>query len=139
MRPSPHFAKLQFEGEGDALFQAWCGNGPILWAGYGVRSSLESHRSISELLAVEVVSLRLVDQRFYHLDTCFTPLSDGRVMYYPAAFDEMSLREIRRRIPADQRLEISKADAARFACNALVLGQTIITNHASQSLKRAYA
>ena len=109
-------ADLLFEGEGDALFQTQCGNGPILWAGYGVRSSLESHRAISESLSVDVVSLRLVDQRFYHLDTCFTPLSDGRVMYYPEAFDEMSLREIRRRIPADRRLEVSEADAMRFAC-----------------------
>jgi lysine-ketoglutarate reductase/saccharopine dehydrogenase-like protein (TIGR00300 family) len=125
-----------FEGEGDALFQAQCGNGPILWAGYGVRSSLESHRLIGELLNFDVVSLRLVDQRFYHLDICFTPLSDGRVMYYPAAFDEMSLREIRHHIPAGHRLEVSKADAMRFACNALVIGQTIITNHASESLKQ---
>jgi lysine-ketoglutarate reductase/saccharopine dehydrogenase-like protein (TIGR00300 family) len=127
---------LPFEGEGDALFQAQGGNGPILWAGYGVRSSLESHRLIGDLFNVDVVSLRLVDQRFYHLDTCFTPLSDGRVMYYPAAFDEISLREIRRRIPADQRLEVGKADAVRFVCNALVIDQTIITNHASASLKR---
>jgi len=125
-----------FEGEGDALFQAQCDDAPILWAGYGVRSSLESHRLISELLNVDVVSLRLVDQRFYHLDTCFTPLSDGRVMYYPAAFEEMSLREIRHRIPADHRLEVSKADAIRFVCNALVIDQTIITNHASESLRQ---
>ena len=64
---------MPFEGEGDALIQQ-CDNAPLLWAGYGVRSSLESHRAISELLNVEVVSLRLVDQRFYHLDTCFMPL-----------------------------------------------------------------
>ncbi len=125
-----------FEGEGDALLQTRRDEGPILWAGYGVRSSLESHRSISEALDVEVVSLRLVDQRFYHLDTCFAPLGDGRVMYYPAALDEMSLRQIRRYVPADRRLEISEADAMNFACNALVIGQTVITNHASQPLKK---
>ena len=125
-----------FEGEGDALFQTQGGMSPLLWAGYGVRSSLESHRSISETFGIEVVSLRLVDQRFYHLDTCFTPLSDGRLMYFPAAFDELSLREIRQRIAPSHRLEISKADAMRFACNALVIDQTIITNYASKSLKQ---
>lgn len=124
-----------FEGEGDALLQTGRDEGPVLWAGYGVRSSLESHRSISEALNVEVVSLRLIDQRFYHLDTCFAPLSDGRVMYYPAALDEMSLRQIRRYVPADRRLEVGEADAMRFACNALVIGQTFITNHASRPLK----
>ncbi len=129
-------ANTLFEGEGDALFQTQDGRPPLLWAGYGVRSALESHRSISELLGIEVVSLRLVDQRFYHLDTCFAPLSDGRVMYYPAAFDELSLRQIRQRIVPGCRLEISKADAMRFACNALVIKQTIITNYASKSLKQ---
>jgi lysine-ketoglutarate reductase/saccharopine dehydrogenase-like protein (TIGR00300 family) len=125
-----------FEGEGDMLFQTSCKNGPILWAGYGVRSSLESHRLVSELVGVRVVSLRLVDQRFYHLDTCFTPLSQGRVMYYPEAFDEMSLREIRCRIREEDRLEVSKADAMHFACNALVIGETVVTNYASEPLKR---
>ena len=128
-------ADMPFEGEGDALIQQ-CGNAPMLWAGYGVRSSLESHRAISELLNVEVVSLRLVDQRFYHLDTCFMPLDGGRVMYYPAAFDERSRREIRRRIPAEKRLKMSKADAMHFACNALVVGDTIVMNHASGSLNQ---
>lgn len=125
-----------FEGEGDAIFQARCGDAPILWAGYGVRSSLESHRLISELLNIDVVSLRLVDQRFYHLDTCFAPLSDGRVMYYPAAFDEMSIREIHHRIPARHRLEVSTTDAIHFACNSLVIDHTIITNHTSESLSQ---
>ncbi len=124
-----------FEGEGDALLQTERDEGPILWAGYGVRSSLESHRSISEALNLEVVSLRLVDQRFYHLDTCFAPLSEGRVMYYPAALGEMSLRQIHQYVPADRRLEVSEADAMHFACNALVIGRTLITNHASQPLK----
>jgi lysine-ketoglutarate reductase/saccharopine dehydrogenase-like protein (TIGR00300 family) len=125
-----------FEGEGDALLQRGCPDREILWAAYGVRSGLESHRSISEALGIDVVSLRLVDQRFYHLDTCFVPLSDGRVMYYPAAFDETSLRRIRRRVAADRRLEVAKADAMHFACNALVIGRTIITNRAGESLRR---
>ena len=123
-----------FEGEGDALFQDQHGASPILWAGYGVRSSLESHRALSEVLNVDVVSLRLIDERFYHLDTCFAPLHEGRVMFYPAAFDEMSLREIRRRIPFDRRLEIDEADAMVFACNALVIDGKIVMNHASSSL-----
>ena len=124
-----------FEGEGDALLQTQGDEGPILWAAYGVRSSLESHRAISEALNVEVVSLRLVDQRFYHLDTCFTPLCEGRVMYYPAALDEMSLRRIHRRVPADRRLEVGEADAMHLACNALLIDRTVITNHASKALR----
>ena len=122
-----------FEGEGDALFHHGC---PLLWAGYGVRSSLDAHRTLMERLQVEVVSLRLVDRRFYHLDTCFYPLPGNRVVYYPPAFDELSLREIERRVPAGQRLIVSEHDALRFSCNAICLGDTIITNYASHDLQR---
>ena len=82
-----------FEGEGDALFQP---GEALLWAGYGVRSALETHSMLGQTFATEVVSLRLVDPRFYHLDTCFAPLPDGHLLYYPAAFDERSRRAIRR-------------------------------------------
>lgn len=132
-------ADVPFEGEGDALWQADAQSGGRLWAGYGVRSSLESHRSICETLGLEVVSLRLVDERFYHLDTCLAPLQDGRVMYYPRAFDEMSLRELRARVAADHRLEIREEDAMRFACNALVVDRTVILNQAGDELRRRLA
>ena len=122
-----------FEGEGDALFHHGY---PLLWGGYGVRSCLDAHRTLMERLQVEVVSLRLVDQRFYHLDTCFYPLPGNRVVYYPPAFDELSLREIERRVPASRRLIVSEHDALRFTCNAVCLGDTIITNYASHDLQR---
>ncbi|MEQ9408195.1 MAG: TIGR00300 family protein [Fuerstiella sp.] len=124
----------KFEGEGDALLAD--DRAELIWAGYGMRSSLESHQSLSERLGVEVVSLRLVDERFYHLDTCFLPLPGGRVVYYPPAFDEISLSEIRRRVPGDRRFEVSESDAQRFACNAVRINDTIITNHASSELRR---
>jgi arginine dihydrolase len=123
-----------FEGEGDALL-ADC-EAEYIWAGYGMRSSLESHRSLTERLNIEVVSLRLIDERFYHLDTCFFPLPGGRVVYYPPAFDEASLGEIRHRVPTDRRLEVSESDALRFACNAVRVDDTLITNHVSHELRR---
>ena len=121
-----------FEGEGDALFAP---GEPLLWAGYGVRSSLLSHRSLSEIFNIEVLSLRLVDERFYHLDTCFAPLDDGRVMYYPAAFDRASVEMIRQRVPSAIRLEVGEEDALNFCCNCVPIGNTIITNYASPGLR----
>jgi lysine-ketoglutarate reductase/saccharopine dehydrogenase-like protein (TIGR00300 family) len=127
-----------YEGEGDGLFQPGAGGGvaPRLWGGYGVRSSLESHATLTRLLGAEVVSLRLIDERFYHLDTCFVPLPEGRVMYYPAAFDEWSLRTIEQLVPADRRLVVEDADAMLFACNAVRLGRTLIMNHAGPTMRR---
>ena len=80
---------LPFEGAGDALFDR---EGRWLWAGYGFRSELDSHPLIAKWLDVEVLSLRLMDERFYHLDTCFCPLANGYLLYYPPAFDSYSNR-----------------------------------------------
>lgn len=123
---------LPFEGEGDALMHP---GQPLLWAGYGVRSGIEAHPTLAAIFNVEVVSLRLVDQRFYHLDTCFYPLPDGRVVYFAPAFDEPSRHEIERRIAPENRIEVSEEDALRFTCNAVRLGDTIVTNHASGALQ----
>src|SRR5439155_1203862 len=122
-----------FEGEGDALFQP---GAPLLWGGYGVRTSLQADRHLAEMLDVEVVPLRLVDERFYHLDTCFCPLPEGRVFYYPDAFDRESLERIAARVPAEQRFEVAATDALHFACNAVVTGGAVITNFASDALRK---
>lgn len=124
-----------FEGEGDALW--WPDIEPILWAGYGVRSSLESHRDLAELLNLEGVSLRLVDERFYHLDTCFVPLPEGRIVYFPAAFDDRSRTVIEAHTRPEDRIEVGDQDALNFACNAVRLGKSLITNAASDDLRAA--
>ena len=128
-------ANLTFEGEGDALWWPWPESEPLLWAGYGVRTSLEAHRALAERLRVRVASLKLIDQRFYHLDTCFVALPEGRVIYYPKAFDRHSQRLIESTVPADRRLEVGDEDAFAFACNAVRLGETLITSHASDTLR----
>ncbi|MBN2320244.1 MAG: TIGR00300 family protein [Acidobacteria bacterium] len=122
-----------FEGEGDALFQP---GKDILWAGYGVRSSLTSHRYLTEFFKCPVYSLRLVDERFYHLDTCFVPLPGGRVMYYPAAFDKRSRDLIRDHFEPSNRVEVGDEDAQHFCCNAVRIGNTLVANHASDALRR---
>ena len=120
-----------FEGEGDALFEA---DGSRLWAGYGPRTRQMSHRQLTDLWDVEVFSLRLVDSRFYHLDTCFCPLSNGEVMYYPAAFDEESQKKIESSYPKAKRICVSESDALRFACNAVNISKTILLNRISAEL-----
>lgn len=120
-----------FEGEGDALFEA---DGSRLWAGHGPRTRENSHRQLAELWGIEIVSLRLVDPRFYHLDTCFCPLSNGEVMYYPTAFDAESQERIERQYPAAKRICVSAWDALRFACNAINIGKAILVNQISNEL-----
>lgn len=122
-----------FEGEGDALFE-W--DGSRLWAGHGVRTSQCTHRWLMDIWGVEVISLRLVDPRFYHLDTCFCPLFGGYVMYFPAAFHAESLNKIEARYPEDKRICVGDSDALRFACNAVNVGRVIVMNEISIDLSR---
>ena len=128
--------ELPFEGAGDALLDR---EGRWLWAGYGFRSELDSHPYLAKWLDIEVLSLRLIDNRFYHLDTCFCPLSDGYLLYYPGAFDSYSNHLIERRVPAAKRIAIAEADAVNFACNSVNVAQTLVMNKASDSLKQQLA
>ncbi|MEO6815266.1 MAG: arginine deiminase-related protein [Edaphobacter sp.] len=125
----PH--ETPFEGEGDALFAV---NGSRLWAGYGPRTVQSSHHYLKEAWKIEVTPLHLIDPRFYHLDTCFAPLEDGSVMYYPQAFDEASINRIEAFYPEDKRIIVTEADALRFACNVINIDRTVILNGVSSEL-----
>ena len=125
--------ELPFEGAGDALFDR---EGRWLWAGYGFRSELDSHPYLARWLDIEVLSLRLMDERFYHLDTCFCPLTDGYLLYYAPAFDAYSNRLIEMRVPEAKRIAIGEEDAVNFSCNAVNIDRTIVLNKASDKLKQ---
>jgi N-dimethylarginine dimethylaminohydrolase len=120
-----------FEGEGDALFST---DGRCLWVGHGPRTALSSHRALHDVWGIPVVPLHLIDPRFYHLDTCFAPLEGGHIMYFPDAFDHLSLHRIEAVYPPEKRIIIRKADAVAFACNAINVGRTLILNKISSKL-----
>ncbi len=67
-----------------------------------------------------------MDSRFYHLDTCFCPLSGGELLYYPPAFDPYAQAVIADCVPADRRLVVPAAEALRFACNAVCVGRDVV-------------
>jgi ornithine--oxo-acid transaminase len=121
-----------FEGEGDALFSA---DGSRLWVGYGTRTLESSHAALRALWDVDVTALHLIDPRFYHLDTCFAPLEDGSLLYYPPAFDATSLAKIEAFYVVEKRIAVSESDALSFACNAVNLGRTIVLNCVSAELE----
>jgi N-dimethylarginine dimethylaminohydrolase len=118
---------MYFEGAGDALF---CGR--ALFAGYRIRSDAASHQYLGKALNRLVMPLELVDPRFYHLDTCFCPIAPGRAIYFPEAFDRYGRRVLETHI--DQLLPVVESEAARFACNAVVVGKTVIVNAGSEQL-----
>ena len=124
--------KIGFEGAGDCLIDR---RGPWVWTGYGFRTEIEAHAEIQKFLDVELVSIRLTDERFYHIDTCFCPLTDGFLMYHPPAFDYESRIKIESRIPPHKRIIVDTMDAGNFACNAINIGDQVILHRASSPLK----
>ncbi len=124
--------KIGFEGAGDCLFDR---GGPWCWAGHGFRTEIEAHAEIAKFFGVEVVSIRLTDSRFYHIDTCFCPLTGGFLMYHPPAFDFDSRIAIESRIPPHKRIVVDTADAGNFACNAVNIGDMVFLHRASDPLK----
>ncbi|HEX2140444.1 MAG TPA: arginine deiminase-related protein [Woeseiaceae bacterium] len=124
--------KIGFEGAGDCLLDR---GGPWAWAGYGFRTEIEAHAEIQKFFDIELISIRLTDSRFYHIDTCFCPLTGGFLMYHPPAFDFESRMAIESRIPPHKRIVVDTADAGNFACNAVNVGETVFLHKVSEPLR----
>jgi len=114
-------AGVFFEGAGDALF---CGE--TLVAGYRLRSDVRGHQQLGEWFGCQVIPLELFDPYYYHLDTCFCPLAPGVAIYYPEAFDDYGRRALAQAVP--ELIPVAAEEARRFACNAVVVGRTVVTN-----------
>ncbi len=107
-------AVKDFEGCGDAI---WHTGRRLLWGGYGYRSSIEAYEQVSNIFDVPVIALELVDEEFYHLDTCFCVLDEKTVLIYPEAFTEEGLKLINTLF--EKVINASKYEATKlFACNA---------------------
>ena len=111
------------EGAGDAI---WDRTRQLFWAGYGQRSVFEATEALAAFFGKKVQPLHLATPRFYHLDTCFCPLSGGEVLFFPPAFTSDSLKHIHELVAPEQRLEASEADAAAFCVNAVCIDRTVI-------------
>jgi N-dimethylarginine dimethylaminohydrolase len=116
------------EGEGDFLLV-----GDTILAGTGFRSTGDSHREIGEVFGKEVVSLTLVDPRFYHLDTAIAVLDPvegaggverANIAYLPAAFDDAGQAVLAERYP--DAIRVSDADGSVFGLNSASDGLNVI-------------
>ncbi|WP_433334215.1 dimethylargininase [Spirillospora sp. CA-294931] len=115
------------EGEGDFLTL----DGVIL-AGTGFRTDMAAHQEAQEFLGRPVVTLRLVDPRFYHLDTALFPLSGDNVAYYPGAFSPGSRAVLESLFP--NALIAAEEDAAVLGLNAVCDGRNVVINAEAEGL-----
>jgi N-dimethylarginine dimethylaminohydrolase len=107
------------EGEGDLVFA-----GRAILAGYGFRSDKAVRDELIELFGLPVISLRLVDPRFYHLDTALVVLDADTAAYYPAAFDDAG-RAVLASYFADL-IEVKDEDAEVLGLNAVNDGRNVV-------------
>jgi N-dimethylarginine dimethylaminohydrolase len=133
------------EGEGDILLV-----GDTILAGYGFRSQRDSHREIADVFGREVVSLRLVNPSFYHLDTAISVLDPvqgpggvekANIAYLPSAFDDASRRILAERYP--DAIVVADADGAVFGLNSASDGRNVFispraTGYDAQLRERGY-
>ncbi len=108
------------EGEGDFAYLPGAYGGLIL-AGYGFRTDPAAHAEAQEVLGRPVVSLHLVDPRFYHLDMALAAIDDGNIVYYPEAFSGPSRRVLEQLFP--YALVASESDALAFGLNLVSDGR----------------
>src|ERR1700751_1898273 len=107
------------EGQGDLLPV-----GEMILAGTGFRTDLRSHTEIAEIFGRPVVSLQLVDPRFYHLDTAPSVLDDTTIADYPPAFAEWSRARLESLFP--DVIVVESADAYVFGLNAVSDGRNVV-------------
>ncbi len=111
------------EGEGDFLLV-----GDTIYAGTGFRSDAASHDELRRIYDREVVTLKLVDPAFYHLDTAFAVLDSnggpGSVAFLPKAFDAASLDILDERFP--EAIHVNDADAAVLGLNSFSDGKNVV-------------
>ncbi len=124
------------EGAGDAI---WDASRQVFWAGFGQRSVRAAAEMLATFFGKPVVALELASDRFYHLDTCFCPLSGGEVLFYPPAFTPEALALIHAHVTPGQRLEASAEDAAAFCVNAVNIGRTVVMARAPDHVRSMLA
>lgn len=129
----PHQAVEVNEGEGDFLPV-----GDVILAGTGFRSSLASHDELRAVFGREVLSLRLVDPRFYHLDTAVAVLQPaggpGAIAYLPQAFDEASRTVLAERFP--EAIHVGVEDAGVLGLNSFSDGHNVVIAAAAKDFER---
>ncbi|MBO0831562.1 MAG: amidinotransferase [Actinobacteria bacterium] len=115
------------EGEGDIVFA-----GKAILAGHGFRTDYAVAGELADLFGLPVISLRLVDPRFYHLDTALTVLADDTAAYYPAAFDDNSRAALANYFP--ELIEAKDEDAEVLGLNAVSDGRHVVLPEQATSL-----
>lgn len=130
-----------FEGQGDVVTVGSGKNDSLILVGYGQgRTDYEAAQALAQVHRLskdQVIPLRLVNGKFYHLDTACLFIPPKTLLYYPDAFDAAGKR-ILETLPVEP-LPVDDEDAYRFVCNGVFVqgrtGTTVVINRPSKKLE----
>jgi arginine dihydrolase len=120
------------EGAGDCI---WDARRRVFWLGCGFRSDAAAGPVLERHFGRRCLPLPLADACFYHLDTALCALPCGAVMYYPGAFTPAARSTIEAHVATADRIALDRADAERFAANAVCIRNTIVLSSCSAALR----
>lgn len=115
----PRYTHHTNEGQGDLLVV-----GSMILGGYGFRTDRRAHDEVAQLTGLPVVSLELIDPRFYHLDTALAVLDDTTIAYYPPAFNDDARARLRELFP--DAIEVATPDAYVLGLNVVSDGRHVV-------------
>ena len=117
------------EGEGDFLLVK-----NVILAGTGFRTASNSHEEIAGIFGREVVTLKLINPSFYHLDTAIAVLDDTNIAYLESAFDDESLATLRALFP--DAIIATEDDAAVLGLNSYSDGYNVVIASRAKDFER---
>lgn len=106
--------------EGGDILKA---NDNLFFIGYGFRTSSKTPEYIKNLLDVKTVGLKLIDEKYYHLDTCFFILDSDTVFFYPEAFSKSSVLKVEEHFK--NIFTLSEKEILNFVANSVRIDNTV--------------
>ena len=99
--------------------------GDTLVGGYGFRSERAGLEALAEVFDRPLVAVRLIDDRFYHFDTCFCPLGGDRALVHLGAVAPDDRDRLLDVVPG--ALQLREDEALTFCANSAVVGDVVVT------------
>ncbi len=118
------------EGEGDIVY-----TGRAIIAGTASAPIQTSRPELEDLFGFPVISVRLVDPKFYHLDTALVVLDEHTAAYYPAAFDEASQDALIAHF--GELIEAKDEDAEALGLNAISDDRNVVMPAQARRARRS--
>lgn len=112
------------EGAGDAVGVPRGDAPPVLVSAHSFRSDADATPLLADLLGCEVVPIRLVDERLYHLDLTLCPLDDRHALCAPSGWDAAGRAAAAALVP--EPLWLEEEEALAFCVNSVVVGTTVL-------------